>query len=149
MERRKVRQGVFETNSSSTHSISIASYSEGDLMDTLPLDEYGNVVLNGGEFGWEVEDYRDALTKANYVAIYIQQWAPSDQKDGFMKLFTGVLREQTSCNKVVFNFDGNWSYIDHQSVEDGQMDWLFESSETLREFIFNPKSTLHTDNDNY
>lgn len=123
-------------------------------MDTLPLDEYGNVVLNGGEFGWEVEDYRDALTKANYVAIYIQQWSSSNQKDGFMKLFTEVLREQTSCNEVVFNFDGscnhrNWSYIDHQSVEDGQLDWLFESSETLRQFIFNPKSNLHTDNDNY
>ena len=151
---RKVRQSVFETNSSSTHSISIASFSEGDLMDTIPLDVYGNIVLEGGEFGWEIEDYSDALSKANYVAIYIEQWASPYAKEHFRKKFVDVLREQTSCDEVVLNFSEdyskeNWSFIDHQSVEAQQLDWLFESSETLRQFIFNPKSILHTDNDNY
>lgn len=151
---KKVRQSVFETNSSSTHSISVASFSEGDLMDTIPLDVYGNIVLEGGEFGWEIENYHSAIDKANYTAIYIEQWASPDVKEHFRERFVDVLRGQTSCGEVIFDFSKdynaeNWSYIDHQSVEDQQLDWLFESSETLRQFIFNPKSILHTDNDNY
>ena len=147
---RKVRQSVFETNSSSTHSLSIASFRKGDLMDTIPLDDFGNVSLNGGEFGWKVEDYTDALTKANYTAIYIEQWVPSPEiKEQFKKVFVDIIKEQTGCNEVVFNFNENYSYIDHQSVEGGELDYLFESAETLREFIFNPRSVLHTDNDNH
>jgi len=70
----QTRQAVFETNSSSTHSLSISS-SSTDLLDTLPLNEQGEVVLNGGQFGWEVEDYSDAGTKASYAAIYVSEWS--------------------------------------------------------------------------
>ena len=55
---KQTRHSVFETNSSSTHSISIAySSSVGDLMSILPVNDEGNVVLNGGEFGWADETF--------------------------------------------------------------------------------------------
>jgi hypothetical protein len=150
----QTRQAVFETNSSSTHSLSISS-SSTDLLDTLPLNEQGEVVLNGGQFGWEVEDYSDAGTKASYAAIYVSDWSGKKSAE-FKEVLDTVIKQQTGCSNVVYNFSTDWSsdaretsYIDHQSVEGGQLDYLFEDPELLRQFIFNPRSVLHTDNDNY
>ena len=44
-----------------------------------------------------------------------------------------------------------WGYIDHQSIEGdgGAGEPAVESEGTLRNFIFNPKSSLETDNDNH
>jgi hypothetical protein len=150
----QTRQAVFETNSSSTHSLSISSGS-ADLLDTLPLNEQGEVVLNGGQFGWEVEDYSDAGTKASYAAIYVLAWS-GEKSAKYKDVLDTVIKQQTGCTNVVYNFSTDWSndgretsYIDHQSVEGGELDYLFEDPEVLRQFIFNPHSVLHTDNDNY
>lgn len=139
---KKIRRNVFETNSSSTHSISIADNLEG-IYDTIIPDEDGNVILQGGKFGWEVARYNDALTKANYCAI------DNLYDDENIELLVKVIKEQTNCNEVILSFslDGwNYSYIDHQSR--GTSLDAFESENTLREFIFNPNSVLYTDNDN-
>ena len=150
----QTRQAVFETNSSSTHSLSISSGST-DILDTLPLNEQGEVVLNGGEFGWDVEDYTCADIKASYAAIYVSEWSGEKSAD-HKKVLDTVIKQQTGCSNVVYDFYTDWSYdaqepsyIDHQSVEGGQLDYLFEDPEVLRQFIFNPRSVLHTDNDNY
>jgi hypothetical protein len=149
----QTRQAVFETNSSSTHSLSISS-SSTDLLDTLPLNEQGEVVLNGGQFGWEVEDYSDAGTKASYAAIYVSEWS-GEKSAEFKEVLDTVIKQQTGCSNVVYDLSTDWShpretsYIDHQSVEGGQLDYLFEDPELLRQFIFNPRSVLHTVNDNY
>jgi hypothetical protein len=144
--KRKIRRGVFETNSSSTHSITI---SEGvlndEMLDTIIPNEDGVITLTGGEFGWEVEEYNDALTKANYCAI---DNAYDEEK---MEMLNQVIEEQTGARLVVHEFDDNWgspnwSYIDHQSR--GTSDEAFESKEVLRQFIFNKNSILYTDNDN-
>ena len=150
----QIRQAVFETNSSSTHSLSISSGDSTDLLSTLPLDEEGNVVLIGGEFGWEIEDYTDADIKANYAAIYVESWA-GEKSEEYREVLNSVIKQQTGCLSVVYDLNTSWeegkdsSYIDHQSVEGGQLDYLFEDPELLRQFIFNPCSVLHTDNDNY
>jgi len=139
-----IRKSIFETNSSSTHSISI-----DDTMinySSITPDENGNIILIGGQFDWEEKDFYDALTKANYCAI--------DQlrNESNIKMLKKVLIEQTGANDVILDFSGdykhkNWSYIDHQSL--GTSDEAFESEETLRNFIFGRESVLHTDNDNH
>lgn len=53
---KKVRQQVFETNSSSSHSLTIAS--TGELLDTLGQD--GIITLNSQEFGWGIAEHDDA-----------------------------------------------------------------------------------------
>jgi len=143
--KKQVRQNVFETNSSSSHSISIEPSSDG-LYDTIIPDEEGNVVLTGGEFGWEIEEHIDALTKANYCAV--------DQldNDDRIEMLKEVIKEQTGCNDVVINFSDDWkkanySYIDHASS--GTSDEAFHSKEDLRDFIFSKNSILYTDNDNH
>ena len=44
----KIRKGLFETNSSSTHSIVIGNNGE-DVQSNLPEEVY----FHGGQFGWE------------------------------------------------------------------------------------------------
>lgn len=150
----QTRQAVFETNSSSTHSLSISSGNSSDILDTLPLTEEGDVVLTGGQFGWEVEDYNCAETKASYAAIYALNWS-GEKSAQHKEVLDTVIKQQTGCSNVVYDFSTDWgtdsetSYIDHQSVEGGQLNHLFEDPEVLRQFIFNPRSVLHTDNDNY
>lgn len=139
-----IRNNVFETNSSSSHSISISSESDG-LYDTIDLDENANVVLNGGKFGWEEEEYHDALTKANYCAVDVF----NDPKK--IQMLKDVIKKHTGARKVIINFttdynSENYSYIDHQSR--GTSAEAFSSEKNLKRFLFRHNSVLHTGNDN-
>jgi hypothetical protein len=149
-----LRRNVFETNSSSSHSITIND--NQFLMDnSLVPDENGNIILTGGQFGWQYEKFTDALTKANYVAVYASLYSKSDDAistSNFNTLVKKIIKDQTGATDVIFDisdaFDAkNWSYIDHQSYEDKQLEYLFSAS-VLRNFIFNTKSILFTGNDN-
>lgn len=138
-----IRKGVFETNSSSSHSITVEV---GPTWGTLPLNHKGNIHLDGGEFGWEWEKFNDTLTKANYCAVYASY-------TGKKSILKKVIKDYTGAKKVKFKFSTNWdhgrynhSYIDHQSID--VCDELFESEEELKNFIFNDSSWLFTGNDN-
>lgn len=139
-----IRSKVFETNSSSTHSISIYSGSDG-IYDTIVPDDDGLVVLTGGEFGWTWWKSNKPIDKANYAAV--DQHTNSEHK----QMLKDVIIEHTGAKIVVFAFSGdypgrNYSYIDHQSMGIAQQ--AFESKKTLKEFLFNPESWLFTGNDN-
>jgi len=165
----KIRRGVFETNSSSTHSISIGDGLPPSCSNLTPEEEAvlrklertdylldrsltpgcdGVLRIDANkEFGWEVEDYQDAATKAMYC--YIDQYQRKDR----IKMLKEVLMEQTKATDVEFRYEpdsgygeGKYGYIDHQS--DGTSDDAFIDKETLRNFIFNQRSILRIDNDN-
>ena len=64
------------------------------------------------------------------------------------EMLVKVIKEHTGCNEVVFNaLELNNGYIDHQSY--GETSEAFSSEENLKNFIFNPGSNLHLDNDNH
>lgn len=131
---KNIRTNVFETNSSSSHSITI-SKSVG-VLDTIAPDMGGNIVLTGGNFGWEWRRINDPLTKANYCACDAQN--DIDR----LEMLKEVIQEHTGCN-VILDIDG---YIDHESI--GNSSSAFESKSALRELIFNPKSYIFTGNYN-
>ena len=150
---KKIRNAVFETNSSSSHSISVSEVNSDELMDNvMVMDENDNVVVEPGEFGWEEEVYTDSVTKASYMLTYVKNYC-GDKEAEFEGMLKEVIKEQTGCNDVIFNeTDDKWykfGYIDHQSSSDNQLHWVFEDKETLRQFIFNRESILETDNDNH
>jgi len=143
--KKQIREKVFETNSSSSHSITIEPSNDG-LYDTIIPDDDGNIILTGGEFGWGIEEHNDALTKANYCGV--DNLLNEDKLD----MLKEVIREQTGCNEVIIDISEDWkdsnhSYIDHQSH--GTSREALESKETLRQFIFNKNSILYIDNDNH
>jgi len=127
------RSKVFETNSSSTHSVTISM--EDGLLTTMQLDDSGCIVLTGGEFGWQWERYNDTLTKANYCAV-----AGSNNA-----MLIRIIKFVTGAKHVVLNIHEN-SYIDHESV--GAASEAFSSDQAMINFIFNPKSWLFLGNDN-
>jgi hypothetical protein len=145
----KIRKGVFETNSSSTHSICIESGSY--VADKIPLKD-GVCKIYPGEFGWEVEDYSDAATKASYCLVYAigSEYDKDEPVNQNLDMLKSVLKEVTGAKDVEFVLNVNgynkWGYIDHQSSD--VCSEAFTSREKLKDFIFNPESILHTDNDN-
>jgi hypothetical protein len=154
---KQVRQKAFETNSSSAHSITIAA---GDFVpDTLYVDDAGVCEIHSGEFGWEIEDYYDAATKAAYCLTWLKSMSNPDEDE---EMFVKVIKEMTGAKEVRFvpaftdetksQFDfWQWGYIDHQSGpgEGGALCEAWASEEALKSFIFNTSSVLHTDNDNH
>ena len=134
----KIRKNVFETNSSSSHSIHIEMDSE--LLDTsLIPDENGVLHITGyGEYGWEYEKYNDARTKTDYAVVY------SHYEDSFRDMLLKVLKKQTGAKQIEISGDGD-GYIDHQSNHTLS---VIKTEEELRMFIFNKKSWLFGGNDN-
>jgi hypothetical protein len=153
-----IRHGVFETNSSSTHSVSI---SRSDVLTcNISPDIDGVLRLDGGQFGWEQEEYNDAWTKANYCAVFTSSEGAAKER----AMLNKVLMEVTGAKRIKYCFSYNYNtsvddegdtihyaYIDHQSDfhEGGDCLSAFESEQTLKGFIFNCGSTLTTDNDNH
>lgn len=142
--KKQIRQSVFETNSSSTHSITI-DYN-GKLDETMTPNEDNQIILEGGQFGWEVEDYNEAWYKANYCAV-ASLWSEKRQQ-----MLKEVIMEMTGCTEVIIEasteYDSPYySYIDHQSSDTAGE--AFTDKESLKSFIFNSNSFLHTNNDNH
>lgn len=137
-----IRKNVFETNSSSTHSLCI---SEEGKYSSISLNEDGNIVLNGGEFGWGWDKFNDPLTKANYCAL------DNLHNPHRLELLKKVLKKETGANEILINISDDWnsptcSYIDHEGH--GTSVDAFLDEETLKNFIFGENSWLYIGNDN-
>ena len=130
-----IRHSVFETNSSSSHSISIDNQCE--TYSTITPDESGVIILGTGEYGWDFDTFCDAYSKADYCAL------DNLYNEYRLEMLSEVIREHTGAISVIFTDTG---YIDHQNL--GTTKDAFESKETLKNFIFNRTSVLETGNDN-
>lgn len=142
----QIREGIFETNSSSTHSISLGDGFEMSIDTSWCPDRDGVIKVDGHEFGWDQETYNEAEYKVSYAWIIVRDWS-EDEKEKRHELLDAVIMAQTGATEVWY--EPKEGYIDHQSVDCDQMGWLFEDVDTLRNFIFNRDSWLETDNDNY
>lgn len=143
------RIGTFETNSSSCHSITVA---HTGVYEGITPDKYNNVVIYPQEFGWEQAVRGDVLDRLAYVWTYIKDWSSSNEEP-FMEMFQKVVCEHTGANAVIMARDESdyhpHGYIDHQSVEGGELNWLFKDEQTLKSFLFDRGSYVETDNDNH
>jgi hypothetical protein len=131
-----IRKGVFETNSSSSHSIAIATEDKEFVLDTIYPDQNGIITIHGDEYGWEWFKHNDSETKASYAA---QSFANDDDQLDVLK---EVIMEQTGANDVIFEGLDN-GYIDHDSYGTAP-----RSKYELKNFIFNKNSWLFGGNDN-
>jgi hypothetical protein len=136
MKKILVRKGVFETNSSSSHSVSIADDTKQFVMDTIYPNQHGVVEIQGDEYGWEWFKHNDAATKASYAA---QQFAHNESA---LETLAEVIKGQTGADEVKF-IDLENGYVDHDSYGIVPMD-----RGSLRNFIFNKNSWLFGGNDN-
>lgn len=145
-----IRKSTFETNSSSCHSITL---NESDTTLSQTLSSEGDLIeVPIMEFGWEREEYYDSLSKLAYVCIYVRDWCDVDSLR-FEQILRDVVRDHTGL-EINFDFKSDDTlssgFIDHQSVEARDLDYLFSNQgHLLRNFLFSNQAVLTTDNDNH
>ena len=161
---RKIRRNVFETNSSSTHSITFSSRKNETEPNHLPIDSDGYIHMSLGEFGWEVASYSDQYNKLAYLLTMcaelngIDFWCINDSEfensleefydcDEF-QLISSVIAEYAKCEGI--KLDRCEGYIDHQSHEDycSIPDFLTQNDTDIIDFVYG-NIIVNTDNDNH
>lgn len=143
-----VRHGVFETNSSSCHSLSVGN--SGVYQSITPNEDNLIVIDDSYEFGWSQEMYTNTDERLAYAYVYAMDWS-REYKEEFFNTLQQVVCEHTGASAVLHNKgeDSGYGYIDHQSVEDGELDYIFKDKGLLKSFIFDRDSWVETDNDNH
>ena len=147
--KRQIRYGVYETNSSSCHSLSI---SKKGITEYLHVDEDENkVIVNFGEFGWGYETYNDAETKLSYLITMLAQYNSFSAEELYdtdeFRRINDIVALRCECDGIIID-DSSDGYVDHQSVE--RIDDLMSIYDcTIEEFIFDSGIKLIIDNDNH
>lgn len=136
---KNIRIGVFETNSSSSHSLTVSS---GELQKSVLPDQDGVIVGLLGDFGWEIEHYNSQADKLSYLLTQIQY------NDHLIELAKAAIAEHTGLKMVI----AGEGYVDHQS-SDTLNELLCGSDEEIKQnminFVFNSGYSFETDNDNH
>jgi len=92
----KIRRGIFETNSSSSHTL---VFVPNEKLDQNIKPKQGVVDIMTGEYGWEWESYYSPEEKASYVATAIMnEYDEVDQ--GLVARFQRVIKEHTGADIV-------------------------------------------------
>jgi hypothetical protein len=153
-----IRNSVFETNSSSSHSFSLKFLGASNVInDTIVPDSNGQIVFTGGDFTRDEFDLRTALQKANVVATYAIVYGDAELKQ---KLDT-IVKEVTGASEVIYKirllaFDGEppntfycprmnsaYSYYyDSDTEEEYEQDFreIIKDDKLLKSFIFSTTS---------
>lgn len=167
----QIRDGVFETNSSSLHTLQISF--KGIQKCKLKIDDDGYIHVNlNTYFGKEFNDYTGQADKLKYVCtwMYIYYGCNLEQLeegyewrnfiDAFCEYVNDVNNKATiNWGKECFGIKVNpvlgeeqWNYLDHQNQPYGNYDdenciIALYRSEDLVNFVFNPMMWLRTDCD--
>lgn len=150
----KIRQGVFETNSSSTHSICIAKKAKLTIPESLHFAF--------GEFGWEFKTLRSLSEKACY--LYTGLIRNDRQKDAnrvlnfLSKKGIEVTAEEPIYDvgsytddkgkTVEYKYGKNTGFVDHDDELKEFLDAVCKDNEKLLQFLFSDLSFIITGNDN-
>lgn len=137
---KKVRREVFETNSSSTHSICIAKTGQVRLPQ--------NTTLIVGEFGWEVDAHYDAQTKASYLYTGLLGNGRTEDVDKLVTILekNGVSVYRQEPKKTSWGSD--YGYVDHADELNEFLDAVMSDEALLLRFLFLDSSFVETGNDN-
>ena len=152
-----VRNGVFETNSSSTHSVSIRKTPFTMYYNDIEVSEIDNKVHTKlGQFGWGPEIFCDTSTRLSYLVtmLYCTEVKYDESNiegtNGFKEI-EDIVKNFCKCDGLVIENNVGDPYIDHQSCEDYHSinDFLDDYGLSIEEFIFSPCVELIIDNDNH
>lgn len=64
----KIRKGIFETNSSSVHTLCISKRNDLKIPNSFKFER-------GGEFGWSYDTYDDSMSKGDYLYQLLEDYA--------------------------------------------------------------------------
>ena len=159
----QIRSGVFETNSSSIHSIAIRRGTRELGINTV-ICSGGAIAFKLGEFGWSAKKYSSVENRASYLWTMAcsDTKKDADQREKFIRetlaeldircVFEPVVRkvysdfEYECCEKE----DGGNFYIDHSDSWDYFKEKIFSDKDLLLDYLFGDSCVLtYNDNDDY
>lgn len=149
----QIRKGVFETNSSSTHSICIAK----DVEVSIPR----SIHFSFGEFGWERDTLSTPLEKASYLYTGLVANDRMEDVNNIINTLTGmgieVSKEEPEFEQrsyknsegelVTYTHSDN-GYVDHSNELGGFLDAVCGDEKQLISYLFSHLSFIITGNDN-
>ena len=142
----KIRQGVFETNSSSTHSICIAKEAQLNIPKSLSFDF--------GEFGWECNTLYSTEEKASYLYTGLMSNGRKEDADKIFDTLKAKGIEVTAETPIYQKYtDGseyveNGGYVDHSDEMTSFLNAVCEDEGKLMRYLFSDLSFIITGNDN-
>ena len=139
-----VRKGVFETNSSSCHSLSI-NYDKKEVFDTLDVDEDGVVRINCGWYNFCRQHPRrtnDTVEKVAFFATLLTRYQDNPNESEDLEDLKEQILENTQASDVEF-LDLGRSIIEFSS------DFDIPTGRSLYRAIFDKNSWLFIEGDEY
>lgn len=124
----------------------------GDYEGLSP-NKNGEILIYPQGFGWSFITYSDPESKLAYLLIYIRDWVDNETtKLAYHEKLRAMVEAHTGAAVVRLRDENegvdDYGYIDHQSVEDGQLEEYFADEQLMKDFIFGQGSYVETGNDN-
>lgn len=147
--KRQIRRCVFETNSSSVHSLVISN--DGREPSEFKLNKDGYIEVDFGEFGKDEKLYTSQYDKLSYLITclyYLSGW----DVEGIYEKWEFEIIEEAICEysgaKGIRILGKNEPHIDHQSVPYSDIEIInaYDKDEVIN-FVFNKYVSLKTDCD--
>lgn len=146
--KKQIRRSVFETNSSSMHSLTFSN--EGLEPSYLQVNEDGEIHIELGEFGTEYRIYKDQYNKLSYLLTCLYCLAGYNIEEIYQKYEFSVI-EKAVCDYTgakALRIDDSDGRIEHQSAPVFNIEIIDASCEdTVIGFIFSKYVWLKTDRD--
>lgn len=155
----KIRNKIFETNSSSTHSFTVDSSTDYEIKPFVEPNWQA-------EFGWQFTTWDSPEDKLayiircllngynwNYNGVERDSWKDEDFIQNEMIVNT-LKPFKDRCNYLGFDFsyptiaDLELGYIDHENEYKLEIEDLILEDKDLLSFVFNPRSVIEGGNDN-
>lgn len=151
----QVRRNVFETNSSSTHSIAIATD------DSSEMEIPSKITFRVGKFGWEFCNYHDCDSKASYFYTALYENYNKDEAEEIANRVKEYIENRYNVEVILekpeleeWEYNGKKycslkdGYIDHASSAWDFIDVVVNDYDLLMDFLFKYDSFVATGNDN-
>lgn len=139
-----IRNNVYETNSSSTHSICITNRATSKIK--IPK----NLIFKFGEFGWEDVILNTPEEKASY--LYTAIYSLKNKKE-IEKIINNIYSElwkygveAVFCQEPLEYLEHG--YIDHVYGLEDFLSKILTNSKRMVRYLFLEESFVHTGNDN-
>jgi len=135
---KNIRKGLFETNSSSVHSLCIYK-NHGDYPE--------NIVFRRDHFSWGPEIRKDITSRCSYLYECLLSIEDTNKREGYFTQLEDFLKSRGILYKYDDDLDP-YPCIDHSEECISVIEELFDSPILLENFLFSDKSYLIIDNDN-
>ena len=153
--KRQIRQSCFETNSSSTHAICIATNSEYVFPDSVDF--------KFGEFGWEVDKLSSRSERADYLYTCLAYVGDLEKIKEYLSFISKTLHKHDidvyfeDFRIEISDYDGEihtwispkeYCYVDHGSEALDFVNAVCTDEWLLLDYLFSNDSFILTGNDN-